>query len=159
MADTRDWDKEMAAIDKVISKGGYVAPGGGAPAPAPSGGGSAPVSPGVPAGSRAWMGIWVRTLLGLALAFGLFVWPWTRPCGFNLYWFLSATGVLALTGAWVMIVSWRGRSALSHVLGLLMLGYATWLGAVEILPRTGYARSVKTWSCPATPPTATTVQP
>ena len=94
------------------------------------------------------MGIWVRTLLGLALAFGLFVWPWTRFCGFNLYWFLSATLVLALTGGWVMIVSWRGRSPLSHILGLLMVGYATWLGAAEILPRAGYAKVHRVWVCP-----------
>ena len=36
-----------------------------------------------------------------------------------------------------------------HILGLVMLGYATWLGAGEILPRTGYAKVEKTWSCAA----------
>lgn len=159
MADTRDWDKEMAAIDKVIAKGGYVAPSGGAPAPAPGGGGApAPVSSGVPAGSRAWMGIWVRTLLGLALAFGLWVWPWTHYCGFNLYWYLSAIFVLALAGIWVMLVSWRGRSGLSHILGLLMLGFATWLGASTILPRTGYAKVQGVWACPVELPASTPTQ-
>jgi hypothetical protein len=159
MADTRDWDKEMAAIDKVIAKGGYVAPGAGAPAPAPSGGAAPAPAPsrGVPAGSRAWMGIWVRTLLGLPLAFGLWVWPWTRFCGFNLYWYLSAVFVLALSGIWVMLVSWRGRSGLSHILGLVMLGFAAWLGASEILPRTGYAKAQKVWACPVGSPPAGTV--
>ena len=28
-----------------------------------------------------------------------------------------------------------------------MFGYAVWLGAVEALPRTGYAKVQKTWSC------------
>ena len=155
MADTRDWDKEMAAIDQVIAKGGYVAPGAGAPAPAPSGGGR-PVPPGAPAGSRAWMGIWGRTLLGLALAFGLWAWPWTHFCGFNLYWYLSAVFVLALAGIWVMLVSWRGRSGLSHFLGLLMLGFAAWLGAAEVLPRVGYAKIHRVWACPVEPAPATT---
>ena len=72
MADNRDWDKEMAAIDQVIAKGGYVAPSGSnAPAAAPSGGGAvAPAA--TPMGRRAWMGMWARTLLMLALAAGRF---------------------------------------------------------------------------------------
>jgi len=148
MADPRDWDKEMAAIDKVISKGGYVAPSGGAPAPAPSGGGT-PVAPSAPAGSRAWLGMWVRTLLVVGLAVGLNAWPWTHGCGWRVYWYMTGISVLALASLWIMVVSWRRRSGLTHILGLVMLGYAVWLGAVEILPRTGYASTVKTWSCPA----------
>jgi hypothetical protein len=64
---------------------------------------------------------------------------------------MGAIGLLTLTALWVMLVSWRRRSGLSHLLGLLMLGYAIWLGVSEILPRTGYARVTATWSCPATP--------
>jgi hypothetical protein len=164
MADSRDWDKEMAAIDKVIAKGGYVAPGGAAPAPQGGGGGQAPApaftpSGAPPAGSRAWFGIWIRTLLALALAFGLWVWPWTRFCGLNLYWFLGATTVLALAAIWVMIVGWKGRSALAHLLGFLMFGFAVWLGAAEILPRVGYAKLHRVWACPVeAPPSATVTQ-
>ena len=146
MADPRDWDKEMAAIDKVISKGGYVAPSGGAPAPAPSGG-SAPVAPSAPAGSRAWLGMWVRTLLVIGLAVGLNVWPWTHGCGWRTYWYLGGITVLALASLWIMLVSWRRRSGLTHILGFLMFGYALWLGAVEILPRIGYASTTLTWTC------------
>ncbi|MBW8771843.1 MAG: hypothetical protein JF590_00895 [Gemmatimonadetes bacterium] len=149
MADQgRDWDKEMAAIDQVIAKGGYVAPSGGAPAAAPASGG-APVAAAPAGGRRAWLGTWVRTLLGLALAFGLSTWPWTHICGLRLYWYLAAIGLLTLTALWVMLVSWRRRSGLSHILGLLMLGYAIWLGTSEILPRVGYAKVVAAWSCPA----------
>ncbi len=159
MADNRDWDKEMAAIDKVIAKGGYVAPSGGAPAPqgAPSAAPAAVHAPGVPAGSRAWFGMWVRTLLVLALAVGLQVWPWTRFCGFKLYWFLTATGVLALASSWVMVTSWKRRSALSHILGLLMLGFSVWLAAGEILPRIDYAKIHRVWACPVEAPPAGTV--
>ena len=160
MADrNRDWDKEMAAIDQVIAKGGYVAPAGAnAPAAAPSAGGVAPVA--APTGRRAWLGMWARTLLMLGFAAGLAVWPWTRFCGFRLYWFLTAVGLLALTALWVLSVSWRRRSGLSHILGLLVLGYAVWLGVTEILPRTGYAKINRVWVCPANPqPAANSQQP
>ncbi len=149
MADQRrDWDKEMSAIDQVIAKGGYVAPSGGrAPAMSSSGGG-AEAAPPPPMGRRAWLGMWARTLLSLALAAGLWVWPWNRFCGMRLYWFLAAVGVLALTALWVMSVSWRRRSGLSHIVGLLLLGYSLWLGATEILPRVGYAKVNRVWVCP-----------
>ena len=117
----------MAAIDQVIAKGGDVAPSGGAPAAAPTAG----------------------VALGVALAVGLNTWPWSHICGLRLYYYLAAIGLLGLTGMWVMLVSWRRRSGLSHILGLLMLAYAVWLGASELLPRVGYAKSDATWGCPA----------
>lgn len=157
--ENRDWDKEMAAIDQVIAKGGYVAPAGpSVPAPA---GGSAP-APSVSAplgGRRAWLGMWIRTLLVLALAAGLNAWPWSHYCGWRVYWYLSGISLLVLASFWVMLVSWRRRSGLSHILGLLTLAYAVWLGASEVLPRTGYAKTVKSWSCPAPQPTADSQQP
>lgn len=151
--ETRDWDKEMAAIDAVIAKGGYVAPSGGAPqAPtAPGGGVSAPARPASQGGLHHFLAIWGRTLLGLALAIGLWKWPWAHSCGAWLYFYLTGVVLLGLAGLWVMRVSWVRRSGLSHVLGLLMLGYAVWLGTNEVLPRTGYAKIAQTWSCPATP--------
>ena len=153
--ESRDWDKEMAAIDQVIAKGGYVAPSGGS-APAATGGGSAPMAPSAPGGRRAWIGMWVRTLLVIGLAVGLNVWPWSHYCGWRVYWYLTGVGILALASLWVMLVSWRRRSGLTHILGFLMFGYAVWLGAVEALPRTGYAKVQKTWSCavPSPQPTA-----
>jgi hypothetical protein len=151
MADQRrDWDKEMAAIDQVIAKGGYVAPSGGAPAVAPAAGGAPGAPTAAPSvGRHSWIGTWVRTLLGVALAVGLSVWPWWHGCGLKGYFYLAAVGLLALTGIWVMLVSWRRRSGLSHLLGLLMLAYAVWLGASEVLPKVGYAKVATTWSCPA----------
>ena len=146
--ETRDWDKEMAAIDQVIAKGGYVAPSGGS-APAAAGGGSAPAAPAAPGGRRAWLGMWVRTLLVVGLAVGLNVWPWSHYCGWRVYWYLSGVAVLGLASLWIMLASWSRRSGLTHVLGFLLFGYAICLGAVEVLPRTGYAKVQKTWSCVA----------
>jgi hypothetical protein len=154
----RDWDKEMAAIDQVIAKGGYVAPSGGSAPAAAGGGGSAPLAPSAPGGRRAWLGMWVRTLLVLGLAVGLNVWPWSHYCGWRVYWYLTGVGMLALAALWIMLVSWRRRSGLTHILGFLMFGYAVWLGAVEALPRTGYAKVQKTWSC-AVPVQQPTVGP
>ena len=146
--ENRDWDKEMAAIDQVIAKGGYVAPSGGnAPAPT-GGGGSAPPAPAAPGGGRAWLGMWVRTLLVGGLAVGLNAWPWSHYCGWRVYWYVTGVSVLALASLWIMLVSWRRRSGLTHLLGFLIFGYAVWLGTVEILPRTGYAKVQKTWNCP-----------
>lgn len=148
--DTRDWDKEMAAIDQVIAKGGYVAPGG-PPAAAPaSGGAPVPAAPPRPQGGlHHFIAVWGRTLLGLGLAAGLWNWPWAHHCGGYLYFYLAAVSILALGGLWIMRISWVRRVGLSHMLGLLILGYAVWLGASEILPRVGYARVPATWSCPA----------
>ena len=152
--ETRDWDKEMAAIDQVIAKGGYVAPSG-APAAHSAGGGAPAAATAVAAPARPQGGlhhffaVWGRTLLGLGLAIGLANWPWVHHCGAWLYFYLSAVLILALAGLWIMRVSWVRRVGLSHVLGLLILGYAVWLGSAEILPRVGYANAAATWSCPA----------
>ena len=157
--ETRDWDKEMAAIDQVIAKGGYVAPSGGGAAPTGgAGSGSAAPAP-APGGRRAWFGMWIRTLLVLGLAAGLNAWPWSHFCGWRVYWYLSGIAILGLASLWIMLVSWRRRSGLTHILGLLTLGYAAWLGAREILPRTGYAKVVRVWSCPVDAPQPTTTTP
>lgn len=150
--ETRDWDKEMAAIDQVIAKGGYVAPAG-TPAPAaPTTGGGAgsavAAAPARPQGAlHHFFAVWGRTLLGVGLAIGLWNWPWARYCGAWLYFYLSAVLILGLGGLWIMRVSWVRRVGLSHVIGLLLVGYAVWLGTSEILPRTGYAKAAATWSC------------
>ena len=149
--ETRDWDKEMAAIDQVIAKGGYVAPAAGQPAAAPQGGGGTPAAaPARPQGGlHHFFAVWGRTLLGIGLAVGLFNWPWVHACGMWLYFYLAAVTILGFAGLWIMRVSWVRRVGLSHLIGLGILGYAVWLGASTILPRTGYAKVSATWSCPA----------
>jgi hypothetical protein len=37
----------------------------------------------------------------------------------------------------------------AHTLSLLVLLWGLVLAAREVLPRTGYARHVRTWSCPS----------
>jgi hypothetical protein len=143
----RDWDKELADIDKVIAKMPAQSQ-----APAKSGGapGPAPVSHQIAApsgGKLAFFTTWLRVGLGLALAVGITQWPYASACGLNLIVYLGAIGVVIIAGLWSSISSWRRRMGLAHTLSLLVLLWGLILGAREILPRSGYARHVRTWSC------------
>lgn len=146
MSESRDWDKELADIDKIIAK----TPAQG-PVPAASGGGgAAPVSRQIaaPAGGKmAVFTTWLRVALGLALAVGITQWPYASACGLNLIVYLGAIGVVVIAGLWSSISSWRRRMGLAHILSLMVLLWGLILGAREILPRSGYAKQVRTWSC------------
>jgi len=147
MSEPRDWDKELAAIDKVIARG--PAPGGGAaPAPVERGAG-APARLGGPAGGGRFGAIttWLRVLLGLVLAVAITQWPYKTACGFNLAMYLGAIAAVVVAGLWSAVTSWQRRLGLAHLLSLGILGWGLVLGAREILPRTGYAREVRMWTC------------
>ncbi len=141
----RDWDKELADIDKVIAK----APAGGVPAtpgraavpasgrePVPAGGGRFPV-----------FTTWLRVGLGLALAVGITQWPYPNACGINLALYLGAIVTVVVAGLWSSVTSWRRRLGVAHFLSLLVLLWGLVLAAREVLPRVGYARHARTWSC------------
>jgi len=54
-------------------------------------------------------------------------------------------------GVWTSVWTWRHRSSRGHVLALLLVLWGGVLGAIEILPRTGYAKPDPTrpgWMCP-----------
>jgi hypothetical protein len=152
---SRDWDKELAQIDKLIASGagGAKNPPAAAPsaAPAPAArGGAAPAA----AAPRRHLVVftWVRLLLGLAIGVGITQWPYARGCGVLLFGYLGAVGGVIVAGLWSGISSWRTRSGLAHVLSLLLVFWGAILGAREVLPRVGYARTRATWFCPANPP-------
>jgi len=149
MTAPRDWDKELAKIDKAIDR----LPAGGAPAPAPAPPGAAAPARRVEAapaplsrGGRP-LTTWLRVLLVLTLAVAMPFWPYEHRCGVNLYLYLAAAGVLALAGVWGAVRSWQTRIGLAHVLSLftVLLGLA--LGAAEVLPRIGYAAAHLAWTC------------
>jgi len=139
---TRDWDKELADIDKIIASSPQAVPEGKAPAPAPRGGPPAPVS------KRDAVGGWSRVLLGAVAAVGASFWPYPHACGVGLWLFLGVAGTVVVAGVWGMIASWRRRLGLAHVVALLVTLWGVGLVAAELLPRLGYARDVATWSCP-----------
>ena len=99
----RDWDKELADIDRVIEKQG-TAPQGTPPALPPGGVPQAPtripdvtVAPAVAKGSVAKTWFWVG--LAVLLAAALPLWPYGKSCGLQLFFYLGAAVLALLAGA------------------------------------------------------------
>jgi len=157
----RNWDRELADIDRVIAQQQSNAPAGGS-APV---GGSPPVPaaprPTVPAGvapprrrSVALTWFWVALAVGLAGA--LVIWPYQRSCGLELFFYLGAAGITALVAVLGALASWSHRRPFAHVLALVVMAWAATVAVREVLPRVGYARTARTWMCEATGTTAPT---
>jgi hypothetical protein len=144
----RDWDREMAEIDRLAANQGSLPAG--ASSPAPAGRPAAPVGAG-PARRRSVALTWFWVLLAVALAVALPLWPYQRGCGLQLFFFLGAAAVTALIALLGALASWASRRAVAHVLSLLVM---LWAGAValrEVLPRVGYAKTSRAWMCTAEP--------
>jgi len=136
---TKDWDKEMAKIDKQlesISDDALIKPA------APTGGTKAPAQKESVAElkrSTTTFGVFARLILAVALGLGMLMWPYSARCGPGLFAYLFASGMVAVAGVWSAVWTWRHRSAQAHVLSLLLIVWGLVLGALEILPRVGYA--------------------
>ena len=142
----RDWDKELADIDKVIARS--PAPSVGAPAlPAgqPQGARSVTAPPG---GKRATLWTWTQVILGGLLAVGMTQWPYSHGCGIKLFLYLGAAGIVVVAGLWGSLSSWRRRMGLAHSLAMLVVLTGLILVAREVLPRVGYAKQASAWMCP-----------
>ena len=160
MADSRDWDKQMAEIDRLMAKSGPPAPpsqaGPPATAPSPS---TAPAAArrdapasAAPRGAVAMtrgglLGLWALALMGPLGAASLAIWPYAKGCGTMLAVYLVGVAAVAGAGIWTMRASWVARRGLPHLLGLATLLAALGLAALEILPRVGYAATALTWGC------------
>ncbi|HVM41884.1 MAG TPA: hypothetical protein VMT77_00170 [Gemmatimonadales bacterium] len=150
--DTRDWDKEMAQIDKLIASGAADrTPPAAAPAAAAPAARARAAAPAAPAGVKRSSVVftWVRLILGLAAGIGMTQWPYERGCGVLLFVYLAAVGGVIVAGLWSAVSSWRTRSAFAHALSLGLVCWGGLLGAREVLPRVGYARTSAAWFCPA----------
>jgi len=98
------------------------------------------------------LGVMARLVLATALGIGMLFWPYDAKCGVGLLGYLAATGVLTAAGVWSSIWTWRHRSSRGHILSLLLILWGGVLAAIEILPRSGYAKPDPNrpgWSCPA----------
>jgi hypothetical protein len=135
----RDWDKELADIDRAIAKQG------GAP-------GSAPVPAGATPRRRFVALAWFWTLLAIVLAVALVIWPFDRTCGIRLIFFLGAVLVGLVLGVVGSFTSYAHRQGLALVLSLLVILLTGIMGVREVLPRTGYAKQAMDWTCPPPPP-------
>jgi hypothetical protein len=136
----RDWDKELANIDRAIAR---------QPAPAPV----VPSTVAHPVPRRRLIALaWFWTVLAIVLGVALVLWPYDKNCGIRLIFFLGAALlaiIMALLGAFA---SWAHRQGVAMVLSLLVIAWAGVMAAREILPRTGYARESRGWTCPAPAP-------
>ncbi len=141
----RNWDKELADIDKAIAR---------QPTPAAAPGGVA-AKPAVESSRRFVALTWFWTALALILAVALPLWPNDKSCGLRLVFYLGAAGIAMLMGVLGALSSWSYRRALAHLLSLLVIAWAGIMAAREILPRAGYARQELHWSCPETTPVDT----
>ena len=102
-------------------------------------------------------GALVRIGLSLAVAVGIYFWPYARDCGSGLFWFLGAALVVVVGGLWSVQWTWRGRMARSHALSLLIVLWGLTMGALQVLPRTGYmaisaSATTTRWFCPGYAP-------
>ena len=156
----RDWDKEMADIDRVIAAGPPT-PAPAQPAPlaqvarAPSAPAAAPR--GADGGGRyAAAFTWVRLALGLSLGAAMTQWPYTHGCGLPLFVYLGAVLAVLVAGAWSLVSSWKTRSAFAHFLAIALIIWGGVLAAREVLPRIGYAKQAAEWICAAPAVTVST---
>jgi hypothetical protein len=141
----RDWDKELADIDRTIAK--QPTPS----SPAPTGPGGHQLTPPL----RRFVALtWFWTGLAVVLALGLVIWPYDKLCGIRLIFFLFAAALALLMGCLGALAAWSHRRALAHVLSLMVIAWAAVAIAREVLPRVGYTKHELTWTCPEEPPAA-----
>lgn len=144
MTGPRDWDKDLAAVDKAIESWKATTPGTGPAAPK-----QAPVVVAQAAEPRKGvMATWLRVLLVLAFAVAVPFWPYPRTCGINLFLYMGVITLLVIAGLWGAANSWGRRLGVAHVLSLLTVVWGLALLAAEVLPRIGYAAHQAQWMCP-----------
>jgi hypothetical protein len=154
----RDWDAEMAKIDRQIestaklpparSAGALPAPAGERRAASRTGDTAVTAVHGTPTGRALAV---ARVVLSVALGVGILFWPYADRCGLGLAAYLGAVSVVVAGGVWSAVWTWRHRTPKSHVLALALVLWGLALAAAQVLPRTGYAKPDSmhpaSWSC------------
>ncbi len=143
-----DWDAELKKIDRQLESMSDSALIPAAPKGAPVGARAEVATE--RAATRTW-GAFLRLALATALGVGILFWPYPKQCGVDLAGYLTAVSAVTLGGLWSGLWTWRHRTARAHVLSLLLVLWGLLLGAMEVLPRVGYAKPDATrplgWSC------------
>jgi hypothetical protein len=121
------------------------------PAPAK---GAPPAAKAQVAEQRAQVRTWpafLRLGLASALGVGILFWPYGARCGGGLAAYLGAVAVVVVGGVWSAVWTWRHRTARAHLLSLLLVLWGLVLAAVDVLPRSGYAKPTAdhpaSWAC------------
>jgi hypothetical protein len=152
-----DWDAELKKIDKQLESMSDSALIPAAPKTAPPAAKAQVAAERV--ATRTW-GAFLRLALATALGVGILFWPYSHRCGVGMAAYVAATAAIVAGGLWSSVWTWRHRTARAHVLSLLLVVWGMVLGAVEVLPRIGYAKADPArptgWTCAAPAPAATT---
>ena len=153
-----NWDAELKKIDKQLESMSDSALIPAAPKGAPPAAQAAVVAE--RESTRTWPAL-LRLALATALAVGILFWPYPSQCGVGLAGYLIAVTAVTVGGLWSSVWTWRHRTARAHILSLLLVMWGLMLGAIEVLPRAGYAkadvRRPSGWLCtaPAAPASTT----
>lgn len=143
----KDWDFELKKIDKQLESVSDEAllSSKGATTPA------AKAQVAAVQAQTSTFGVFARLVLAVALAIGMLFWPYVARCGAGLAGYMFAVLVVITAGGWTAVWTWRHRSAKAHVLSLLLVLWGIVLGALEVMPRVGYAiptpNRPATWVC------------
>lgn len=131
----RDWDAELKKIDRQMERVSDEAlfPSKAAPTPA------AKAQVAEVQRTTSTFGVFARLSLAVALGVGMVFWPYAARCGLGLAGYLAAVGALVVSGVWSSVWTWRHRAARAHTLSLLLVLWGLILGAIDVLPRVGYA--------------------
>jgi hypothetical protein len=166
---SRDWDKELAMIDRQLASlsddkltGPAEAPRaapdrapaaparpGPAPAAAPAGGVPATVVPRPTWRSRLALAGQLVVTGALAAVATPGVWPWGWRCGSELVIYLVVAGAALLAALLTARASWRQRAGFAHVLALALGLWALTLVTWQVLPRTGVVVPTERIAVPA----------
>ncbi|MGH7679616.1 MAG: hypothetical protein ACRENU_14190 [Gemmatimonadaceae bacterium] len=139
----RDWDQELAKIDKQLESASDSQL-------FPDKKGAAPAQQAQVAADRASAKSWpaiLRLAISVMLGVGILFWPYATRCGIGLAGYLVAVAAVAGSGIWSAVWTWRHRAGRAHALSILLIAWGLLLAAQEILPRIGYAKQSLPWAC------------
>ena len=139
----RNWDKELAAIDKQLesTSDAQLFPEKKSAAP-----GQQTTVKDTRAAVSSWPAL-VRLTLAVLLGAAILFWPYANRCGIGLAGYLFAVAAVVAGGVWSAVWTWRHRTGRAHTLSILLITWGLILGGAEVLPRIGYAKAVLPWSC------------
>ncbi len=155
MGKARDWDKELAKIDALISKevGPLEEPAPAQPA------GQAPAKPEAHAqpGRGAvvqrlvggTLGAWGRLGLGAVLGVAMTQWPYAHDCGGPLLAYLAGGATVVGAGAWSGVNAWARRLGMVHALSIAIMIWGVILAGREVIPRVDDVGGDARWTCTA----------
>lgn len=149
----RDWDRELAEVDRLLAKLPTHEPTRPMPAAAGARPGAAPAGPAAAPPTR--LGSWVKVGLGLAVALAMAQWPYSHVCGLKLMLYLVGVGTVIATGVWGSVATWRTRTGFAHALAQIVLMSGVLLAVWEVAPRIASPTESAPWFCPE-PPAART---